>query len=397
MFRNLGIRAASVKSLVLENVGPIRSANVEFGDLTVLVGPQATGKSIFLQFLKLVVDRGHVLAELKKYGLNWNKKVPKFLDAYLGEGMSGVWRESSRILKNDEEVILSKLVSRQLRDTEERLFYIPAQRVLALRTGWPRPFSDYDPGDPFAVRDYSEKLRAFLETEVFSQQLVFPQPRRIKSAIKTLLNTSLFNDFRLRIDSYRSQKRLVLDKGESEKSAELPFMVWSAGQREFVPLLLGLYWLLPPTKVPRRGVIKWVVIEELEMGLHPRAVSAVMLLVLELLWRGYSVCLSTHSPQVLESIWVLNQMKVHRAEPRRVLELFGVEGSGSLLEIAEAVLKKALSVYYFDPSGHSTINISGLNPGAEGAEARWGGLTEFSGKAADVVASIVNESGSRSE
>lgn len=42
-----------VERLRLTNVGPIQEANIEFGDLTILVGPQATGKSIFLQFLKL--------------------------------------------------------------------------------------------------------------------------------------------------------------------------------------------------------------------------------------------------------------------------------------------------------------------------------------------------------
>ena len=42
--------------LQLKNVGQIHDADIEFSDLTVLVGPQATGKSIFLQFLRLLVD-----------------------------------------------------------------------------------------------------------------------------------------------------------------------------------------------------------------------------------------------------------------------------------------------------------------------------------------------------
>ena len=40
-------------------------------------------------------------------------------------------------------------------------------------------------------------------------------------------------------------KRLNLIHGESR----LPFMTWTAGQREFTPLLLGLYHLLPSRKV----------------------------------------------------------------------------------------------------------------------------------------------------
>ena len=46
-------------------------------------------------------------------------------------------------------------------------------------------------------------------------------------------------------------------------------MVWSAGQREFVPLLLGMYWLMPPAKISPAQRLEWVVIEEPEMGLHP--------------------------------------------------------------------------------------------------------------------------------
>ena len=45
------------------------------------------------------------------------------------------------------------------------------------------------------------------------------------------------------------------------------------------------------------------------MGLHPRAVSGVLLMVLELLRRGYRVCLSTHSTQVLEFAWALRHLQ----------------------------------------------------------------------------------------
>jgi predicted ATPase len=59
------------------NFGPIKSADVEFGDLTVLVGPQATGKSIFLQLLKLLVDAG-VRVD------SWQPHKPTLEEFYLG-------------------------------------------------------------------------------------------------------------------------------------------------------------------------------------------------------------------------------------------------------------------------------------------------------------------------
>ena len=47
-------------------------------------------------------------------------------------------------------------------------------------------------------------------------------------------------------------------------------------------------------------------------------------------------------------------------------------------------------VYYFDPQSRITRDISELDPAAsEIAEAGWGGLTELSGKLADVVADAV--------
>ena len=81
-----------------------------------------------------------------------------------------------------------------------------------------------------------------------------------------MLQQNVFRGFDLRIDRSRPQKRLVL----GPEDHPLPFMAWSAGQREFVPLLLGFYWLMPPSKAKTRGTIEWVVLEELEMGLHPR-------------------------------------------------------------------------------------------------------------------------------
>jgi DNA repair ATPase RecN len=49
-------------TLRIESLGQIKEAALTFGDLTVLVGPQATGKSIALQLLKLMVDAGQSLS-----------------------------------------------------------------------------------------------------------------------------------------------------------------------------------------------------------------------------------------------------------------------------------------------------------------------------------------------
>lgn len=377
--------------LKMEHVGQIERADVEFGDLTVLVGPQATGKSIFLEHLKLLVDTGAILADLKNYGLDWKRDLGQFLDIFLGEGMHGVWNEQSRLVLNGKPVDMAGLVRRQKVNKEESMFFIPAQRVLTLGRGWPRPFTDYGAGDPFTVRDFSEKLRSLMETGLAKGESLFPQTRRLKAEIRDCLLQSVFRNFELAVDKQRAQKRLVLRSPGTDSS--LPFMVWSAGQREFVPLLLGFYWLLPPTRIARRKGLEWVVIEEPETGLHPQAITAVLLVVMDLLSRGYRVCLSTHSPHVLDVVWALKVFQEHRADPRKLLDLFGVPSTGPMKSMAEKVLEKSARVYYFDPDSGCTSDISNLDPGAvEDNEAGWGGLSAFSGHVADVVASVVNTS-----
>jgi len=377
-----------MKRLTLRNIGQIKEADLRFGDLTVLVGPQASGKSISLQWLKLMLDTGLIQNQLHAYGLDYAGKTADFLDVYLGEGMHSVWQEHSEVLVDGKQIEVEKKIARQQRNKSESAFLIPAQRVMTLDKGWPKPFQSYSPGDPYAVRAFSDGLRMMMEREFTGVGPLFPQANRLKADYRKLLQESVFADFKLTVDKVQSQKRLVLGSGGNH----LPFMVWSAGQREFVPLLLGLYWLMPPAKVARRGEIEWVVIEELEMGLHPRAISVVLLIVLELMTRGYKVCLSTHSPQVLELVWALEALRKHGGKPDDLLDLFAAPHSNGLREMAKTAIGKTSKVYYFDPTG-PVKDITDLDPASpEAQEANWGGLLEFSARANEIVANAVANS-----
>ena len=58
--------------------------------------------------------------------------------------------------------------------------------------------------------------------------------------------------------------------------------------------------------------------------------------------------------------------------------------------VAEDVMKKDIHVYYFDSSKGRTQDISSLDPSSESMiEAGWGGLTEYGGRIADVIADTV--------
>ena len=373
-----------------KNIGPVREADIRFGDLTVFVGPQATGKSIFLQLLKLLVDKPSIRWTMQHYGLAQQGDTNGFFDLYFGEGMASIWRKpKSRLVlgRGSKQTDLANFARAGRPKKSQRMFYIPAQRVMSLRDGMTRPFTDYRAGDPFVLRDFSDKLHTIVQNEVGLDDNVFPRRHRLDAVLRKPLEDHIFGGFRLRTDTSTHQRRLVLKSG---KGRPLPYLVWSAGQREFVPLLLGLYWLLPPGNAPRRQDLEWVVIEEPETGLHPSGIGAVLNFVMELRSRGYRVCLSTHSPHVLDIVWALRFFQDNDGAPKDVLRLLGLNSTPKSRQLAQDVLESKLNTYYFARSG-SVHDISDLDPGAEDiAEGGWGGLTEFSGKVGDIVAEVAN-------
>ena len=376
-----------VKKISMTNVGPIKSADISFGDLTVVVGPQATGKSIFLQALKLAVDQGAIQSELNRFNIDWQGKSDAFMDLYFGEGMSGIWGKSSTFSVNGKShplIDYAKPSGRASKD--ESLFFIPAQRVVSLRNGQTQTFNEFRYGDPFTIRAFSEKVHQLVQNEFGHEPALFPRKNRLPASLRDPISDHIFGGGQLAIETKEYSKRVVLKVQGSDHG--LPFLAWSAGQREFTPLLLGIYWLCPPAAVARRNKLKWAVIEELEMGLHPQAISAVMVLVMELLARNYKVCISTHSPHVLDVIWALQFLQKNGGTAKDVREIFGLASGNSANAVTQAALTKKFKTYYFQRDG-VVRDISGLDPGAEDtAESGWGGLSEFSGKVGDIVAKV---------
>lgn len=334
-----------------------------------------------------MIDRGAIQSELKRFNIDWAGKPEYFFDLYFGEGMAGIWNKDSSLSIDSENTSLPDLTKPIRRGgMEERLFFIPAQRVMSLRDGLTRPFTDYRSGDPFALREFSEKLHQLVQNEFSKDPALFPKDNRLKKAFRDQIAKNIFGGFGLKTDMERFQKRVVLSSPEGGPS--LPYLVWSAGQREFVPLLLGLYWLIPPSKVSKRGSLEWVVIEELEMGLHPNAISTTTALVLELIRRGYKVCISTHSPHVLDVVWALQFLKKNGGQAGDVLEIFSLGSTPGTKVIAQAALDADYRVYFFARDGKAR-DISMLDAGSQDtSEAGWGGLSEFSGQVADIVSRV---------
>jgi predicted ATPase len=379
--------------LVVEELGPIHRASVELADLTILVGPQASGKSIFLQTLKLAIDRDAIITRLQIGGLDWRGDASTLLDLYFGEGMRAIWGKRTKVqwsTVSKRTIDPAKLANARVRTrfpVEASVFYTPAHRALTLRNGWPRHFGDYSPGDPFVVREFSETLRLLME--IGGRGGLFIPRRDLTKVTRETVQQGIFGDYQLRLDTSSPQKRLVLQRDDNPP---LPFMVWSAGQREFSPLLIGLNYLMPHGG-GRVDATEWVILEEPEMGLHPKAITAMLLLVLELLRRGYRVCVSTHSPHILDLVWALRVFREKGAETAQVLELFGMTHGTENNNLAAAALQRSVHVYYFDRQLEEVTDISRLDPDSSQApEVSWGGLIEWSTRVSDTVADFVANS-----
>ncbi|MBF0178641.1 MAG: ATP-binding protein [Magnetococcales bacterium] len=382
-----------MRLLSIHNVGQIKEANIRFADLTVLVGPQACGKSITLQWIKLLLDAKQIRDQWMEHGLETGGDLNEFLDLYFGEGMHTSWTPDSRVLV-DNRLIQNPTTLTGRNQNHESVIIVPAHRVISFTDGWPRNFLSYSSSDPYMVRAFSEKLRRHFEIgkENTKENHLFPNPDRLRQEHREQLQATVFGEFTLKIDKVRSQKRLVLE-GEATR---LPYMAWSAGQRELVPLLLTLSWLLPAGGTTRRDELEWVIIEEPEMGLHPRAITSVLLIILELLFRGYKVILSTHSPQILELIWAMETIRKQRGNIQALFKLFSIQNpSQNMQTMINGIAEKKSSVYCYQKTdeGFVTQEITNWNADASSTmESSWGGLLHFSDLANEIVADVMANS-----
>ena len=213
---------------------------------------------------------------------------------------------------------------------------VDRQTVLA-HHGWPAQPGRHPPRGrrlrpPAQGHGHGEPLpgsvirRQLLTTKRGTERdVVFPQKRRLKQQFRSLVDEAVFHGGKLRLlsDGPRRPFKLV------DPNADIAYMAWTAGQREFIPLLLGIYHLVPLGRSRTAESIKWVVVEEPEMGLHAKAIQAVMLLILELLDRGYRVVMSTPSMAIVEIVWALDALRSSDAGPAGLRDLFGLDASRS--------------------------------------------------------------------
>lgn len=376
--------------LVIHDFAQISDVDIRFRDLTVLVGAQGTGKSLLLQWLKASIDGKHIVQTLRDAGQEVSSKT--VIDLIFGVGMRAAWRTTTAISFDGKPVTPAGIERRG--NGVEKLFFIPAHRSMLISDGWAMPFQKLGPETPVVARLFSQNLFQRFNTREGSN--LFPLNRLLKKVYRQLVDDAVFHGGTVGVEQNEQLARRLRLRFKGEQETSLPFMTWTAGQREFTPLLLGLYHLLPPRTKKKDDNVDWVVIEEPEMGLHPQAVTVVMLLVLDLLWRGYRVVLSTHSPIVVTAVWALQRLARYKASYQLVCDAFSVprEYRTSLSRVAETALGKEFATYalqYHDDGRTIATDISKLDPDDDDdAVSGWGGLAGFSSRFGDAVRTAAN-------
>ena len=381
--------------LKIRNFGPIKKADIDFGHLTFLIGPQASGKSLSLELLKLIIDKQHIISTLRNYNYILSKTDARnILEWYFGEGLSALFKEETQISWTDNLFTpqdLLKTISRQKASEvqKESVFYVPAQRILSISDGRPKNFMEYDVSNPYVLRRFSEILRIFMQGGLGNPDTIFPMRNRLKGSIRKSIKDTIFHDGKVVLDKTGEQRKMKLEIDEMR----IPFMAWSAGQKEFMPLLLAIYCLSgPPTQVINKSDYQWVIIEEPEMGLHPRAIQSVLLEIIELVQSGYRVVVSTHSVTFLEFVWAFKNLQSLSDEDFKaaMCEIFDIRTSTTAANLFDRLKEKTIKTFYsaeqFSENGVTFADISSLDAFSENTNiSEWGGLSSLAGKSSDIV------------
>ena len=373
-----------MRNFKIQSFGQIQNTEVNFGNLTILIGPQASGKSIFLQSLKLIIDKDFIIKTLRQYDYVFGKTPKNLLEYYFGEGMANIWRAKTKIIL-DNDIYDKNYLLDYYDDTRESLYYIPSQRILSISEGSPKNFMEFDISTPYVLRQFSELLRLYMEKGIKQEPLFFPVTRQLKTQIRQSFSDSIFRGGKIVMDERTGQKKIRMEVSNSN----IPFMTWSAGQKEFMPLMIAFYSLSNPRlKINAKEKYKYVVIEEPEMGLHPKAILSVILQIIDLTARDYKVIITTHSPVFLEFAWAFNLLKSIKCDNSVLLKLLGLKKSIASEKFCNNLINKTINIFYFYRKNGRILSkdITSLDAGSKDIDiAEWGGLSSFAYKASDIV------------
>ena len=371
--------------LSVRNFGPIQEADIEVKDLTILVGPQATGKSITAQLLYLMYGLERLTNHSVEQSLDERQHVLQARDApvsytrdpalesaitavewwfgsdvsvYASANTALCWNPQSPSIDTEYEMQwddtgpkLSRALEARIRSKQFPLHisrrlqvYIPAGRALysfmppasALSFLSRNPFRVQWPG---YVITFYETLGAAIR-QLWRRQ-GFTQLTAADAFPNTELNAAI-EFVHSRMDAaIKGQVRYNSDTVALEVGEQLlrPETV-AAGQMEIWPFWTILQEiLLPKIELPRDRVY----FEEPEAHLHPGAQRHILDSIACLVRLGMQFVITTHSPYVL---YAINNALM----AQQVLD----EGKGLPPGIPQEITLRAdqVAAYRFSANGH---------------------------------------------
>lgn len=306
-----------VQHLYVRNFGPIESCDVEIQRLTVMTGPQASGKSILaklIYFFKLAQQYIQSQPLSSVQADKWLRSV--FLRTFgdvteLSDTMQirydftdGQWLDVTKGAhpQTHSQTVLFRF-SRDFGKSAEKMeaIYIPAGRSMITLLSDQLPVLFTDPNRQLPALDYCTNAyihRILSLRQSFANGLDGLLKREIETTDKILDLTVLKHMIQLagkilkaRYCYRAGEERLLLDMNASEKSIKVNFA--SSGQQETVWVLnLFFYYLL-------EGKPSCIILEEPEAHLYPDSQKFMAEALATFAHAGSQVIVTTHSPYIL--------------------------------------------------------------------------------------------------
>ncbi len=330
------------EKLIVKNLGPLKEAVIEPRPLTIIVGEQATGKSLVAQLLYFFRGLEELFARIFNpelcSGENWPEKViRKLFDdlrgvsfAYFANGTADVqysffyekktlrWKvkiySQNRRIRPLKKHLIQQLISwaEIWQKDKEALgrsrtgsqIFIPTERSMFTRLINTEPSALYAPYQPLPFRNFAD----FLNLAIHEYQQLYPgkegfyvfqEATSLFPSDITITRLKNIGEFVLKAQlEALSGRAYVPDRGPKEwkwkiKEKIIPIQATASGQMEAWP-----FFVIAATFGASESQIDFY-FEEPETHLHPKAQVKIMEVIAFLVNQGHTFTVTTHSPYIL--------------------------------------------------------------------------------------------------
>jgi len=270
-----------ISRIRLNNYGPFKNTTLKLGPFTVLVGPNASGKSIALAALHKLVEASSDTAQdeltsMRRRGSERSTVGVSFLTYDENHGM--IWRLSGN----------GKFSRKQELENRPTVLLIRLEPAALRRASYSE---DLEP----ALRSDGYGLATVLESMILRRDGVFPSLLKCTKAI-----VPTFEDLRVkraRVENDEGQAvighELVIDM---KRAPDLPASAASDGTL----FTLGLLAMLMGDSTESAGS-KLILIDEIERGLHPKALGELVRQLRKLTSElDVQILATSHSPYLVD-------------------------------------------------------------------------------------------------